>query len=143
MPWYITPALDSCPIPSLQCALTVPNSSALPQPYPSTSQRALVKKSFPGEKEGGFDVHLEVHPADTACPTGGPSADAVCATVFIEPGFVCVVTQFRKPDDLSHLSWVQKGDWGVSPQVLDSARVLFKEKDVDGDQNIACPRSLF
>ena len=74
-----------------------------------------MKKSFPGERQGGFDVSIEVRDQ---------------LTEHMKPHFWLV--QVRKANNLSTLSWVQRGDWGVSPQVLDTARVLFREQDADG-----------
>merc|ERR1719181_287717 len=32
---------------------------------------------------------------------------------------------------LQDYMWVQKGDWGIDPKVLEVARVMFREQDID------------
>jgi len=36
-----------------------------------------------------------------------------------------------KESMLQDLMWVQKGDWGIDPKILDTARVIFRESDAD------------
>jgi len=41
-----------------------------------------------------------------------------------------------KNNALQDIMWVQKGDWGVDPKVLDTARLMFRDQDADGSGDL-------